>query len=781
MAPSGGFVPWSEPLAVGLGIGVATAATARGPVALPIALLAAGLGLAALAVRLPRRRGLVLVALLGFVLGGTRYLVWAAGADPAAALVGQSTVFEGRSDGRVLRLRRPLRATVVPVPRGAVPAGEVRVRGVLERELGTRNPGGFDYDGYLQRQGVAARLFVDAVVSLEPRVPLIDRFRRGARAGLPEQRAALMEAIALGVRDELGDLRDSFSDSGLAHVLSVSGLHLAVLVAALARLVARLGRLRYPLLMAATTAYVALVGPSPSVLRAACMVLAGLACLALGYQRIEPWPALALAACIGLLLSPASLFDASFQLSYLAVAGMLAFTAPLTRLLQDALPPPRRGTRRPSSGGGRRAGRGSSAGHRGVGAKGPPERRGVLRDAVAPALAVSVAAQLPTLSLLAGSFGAVPLASPLVNLAAVPIAGLLVPLGFLASALGLVSLRAATLLNQVVSPFAGALLGLSALGARLPRLPWGHVSGVGHVCFAAALLALALLANGRLSLRAASIVVLVAVCLSALLPPLHAPPEVVFLDVGQGDATLVRLPGRIEVLVDGGGTPFSDYDVGAEVVVPALRSLGVGRLEVVVATHPDTDHVEGLLSVLTSFDVGTLVIGHAAADSTLDAELRALAARRGVSVHEARRGERWRFGRGRSQAVFDVLNPTPRSQGSSNDDSVAFLLRYGGTPQVLFLGDLSGTVEAKLAVPHVPVLKVAHHGSAYSTTPALLHAARPSLAIVSVGRNGYGHPSPEALDRLRDAGATVLTTQTHGAVRLPLSARGPGGPSWYVR
>jgi len=104
---------------------------------------------------------------------------------------------------------------------------------------------------------------------------------------------------------------------------------------------------------------------------------------------------------------------------------------------------------------------------------------------------------------------------------------------------------------------------------------------------------------------------------------------------------------------------------------------------------------------------------------------------------------------------------------------VALLLRFGGVPQVLMLGDAPASVERRLAVPHVPVLKVAHHGSRFSTSAALLRATRPSLAVVSVGENRYGHPDPGVLDRLSGLGVRVVSTQRSGALRLSLSPRGP--------
>lgn len=754
------FVPWALPAAAGMAAGVGSCAWA-GPRA-----AAAWAGGSLLVWALARRRPTLLLVVLAGMVGAVRYAAWQARPDRLEPLLGSTRAYVGESDGHVLRLASPRGLRLVLTPTGAVPVGRVTVRGEAVRAAAKRNPGGFDDRGYLLRRGVEGRLLVDEVVSAAPVRSPLERFRTGATAGLESRQAALIEAMTLGVRGDLGELRSIFAAAGLAHVLALSGLHVGVLVAALGRAAAPLGRRRYPLLAAATVAYVWLVGASPSIMRAAVMVLAGLAGLAAGYGRLQAWPALALAALVTLLAAPAQLLDPSFQLSYLAVGGMLVLAPPLSRLLGlERLP-----------GGGRMAVGGAVPG----GAATASALARAARFAL-PALAASTAAQLPSLSLVAGSFGQVPLAAPLVNLVAVPLAGVLVPLGFTAALLGLASPALAAALNHLTGPLASALLAVAGAGAGLPHLGWGEVAPLGHACFALALTALALWLHGRLRAWRALLVVFCAggVCFAA--GAAQRPPEVVFLDVGQGDATLIRLPGRVEVLVDGGGTPFSDRDVGTGVVLPALRALGVRALDVVVATHADLDHVEGLATVLERMPVGTLVMGPRWPAAAIDGRLRALAAARGIPVHRAQRGEVWRFDGGRSVAELDVLHPPAAPLPTSNENSIALLLRYGGTPQVLMLGDAPASVERVLAVPHVPVLKVAHHGSRFSTSEALLRAARPALAVISVGANHYGHPDGGVLERLAAHGTDVVSTRAGGAIRLPLSPEGPGPASPSVQ
>ncbi len=743
------FFPWSGAAALGLAAGVALSAAT--PAAWALLVAAAGCGVVLSAAR---RLGSTrlrpwLVAAAALLAGAARHEAWEARPDPVAPLIDQELTWRGSYDGVWFRATAPVAARLALVAREEPPTGDLELVGTARRAPGRRNPGGFDYAAYLSRRGVSAQLFVADLRSAAPREGLRRRLARGVRAGLEPGAAGLMEAMTLGVRDGiLEEDRDAFGRAGLAHVLALSGLHFGVLLAAADRALRRLGARRRPLLALLTLAFVAVVGPSPSVVRAAAMALSAVLSMASGVGRVRPWPVLALAACASLLLQPQMLFDLSFQLSYLALAGLLLFAAPLARLL--GAPGPRDdplSVAAPSPTGG------------GV-------RRRTL-DFAARALAASVAAQLPSVSLVAGAFGSVPVLSPLVNLVGVPLSAVVVPLGFAAGLLGLVWEPLAAAVNLVTGPLVASLTWLAHLGASLPSVGWPQVSWLGHLCWAVAVAALALALRRRLRASRALAVLLVAGAVPYAVGAPAPAPDVWFLDVGQGDAALLRLGGRYEVLIDGGGTPFSDYDVGEGVVVPALRALDVDELEVVVATHPDADHVEGLVSVLREVPVGTLVTGPPQAGVALDAELRAEAAERGVAVHVAARGEALVVGR-RGEARLEVLNPPAGAGGRGNEDSVVVLLRLGGRAVGLFLGDAGAVTERELAVPRVYVLKVGHHGSRYGTTDELLWAARPRLAVISVGENGYGHPHPSVLERLAAHGVPVVTTREAGAVRVPL-------------
>jgi competence protein ComEC len=737
-AAAGFFVPWPWPAAAGCMLGIAAARyglTSTGGV------LLACLALPVLLYGWQRRRldgriaTLLLLLLCAALAGQVRYAQWRDAPDLLAGLYGRTLAFSGVSDGTLLYLDAPHGAVVEMSPRGSVAAGEVQVTGVLQQAAEKRNPGGFDHAAHLRRRNVAGQLLVSAVTSLQPAVTLRERFRQAARTGLADRPAAVVEALTLGIRENLGDLRETFALAGTAHLLALSGLHVGVLLLAAGKLLGGLGRWRYPLLLVLLVCYVQLTGVSPSILRAAIMAGCTLLLGWSGFGRIQPWTAWSLAAFVALLLHPAWLFDLSFQLSYGAVAGILLLATPLARLLQ--------GSRR------------LPWWH-------PRVFLGV-------ALLTSIAAQLLTFSLVAGEFGGVPLLSPVVNLLAIPLTTLLVPLGNAAALAGLLLPAAAAAINSVTGVLANALILLAEHAAALPFLPWGEVGNAGHYYWLAAALAVVLAVQRQLRAWQALLVVLCALLASGFTPPAHAPAEFIAFDVGQGDSVLLRFPGRIHVLVDGGGGVFSDFRPGARIVVPALRALGVNQLDLVVATHADTDHMQGLVDVLELLPVQQLVIGQEEADRPLFNELLAAAARRGVGVRQVRRGESLRIG----EVELRVLGPRRHEPGASNDGSVVLEVHWRGWNQALLLGDLPQEGERGLTPAPARILLVPHHGSRYSTSAALLQQVAGQHAVISVGRNNYGHPHPSVLERLQAAGYQTHITRLVGAVRLPLQDRPP--------
>jgi len=648
---------------------------------------------------------------------------------------------------RVLLLGEPGDTSLRALPPGA----RLRARLLLRMPFPLRNPGRPEGEG-LTRAGIAA-LAALREPALLVRVPERDHGGLAAWLHGPRRRAAdrllahgpggaLLAALALGDRSGLPfEAQNAFARLGIAHLLSVSGLHLALAAAfayALcaaglrrsARLAARFDTrdLARIVAVAAAFVYAVLTGFEVPVRRSFALVAAG--ALALAASRTSrAWHPLAAAALWVLAFEPQSLFEAGPQLSFAACAALVA------------------------------AARHGDAPVAGVRAK------------LASLLRATAAASLATTPIAAWhGLPAAPLAL-LSNAVAVPWTGVaLMPASLGAALLGaLPASRWSELALRGACAVADWSLAAVSWAAR------GALAGAGTspsraLCALAAGIALALC-------RARDTRVLCAAALGTALllafapPPALAPetPRLVALDVGSGDALLVQ--GREgALLVDAGPALPGRFDRGRDAVVPALRALGVRRLDLVIATHADLDHRGGLPAVLSSLPVGALWLSQGSAGDPGFTEAIAAAREAGVPVREISAAEP-------PQRLGDLLVtpvwPAPGAEGPRNERSLGVRVETGRR-SVLLLGDL-GTAEPALlardgARLRADVLVLPHHGSRRSSSAALLAAVSPDVALVSAPCRGR-LPHPSSLARARASGATLWWTGRDGALLVALGER----------
>jgi competence protein ComEC len=605
----------------------------------------------------------------------------------------------------------------------------IRLDARLHRASGFKNPGGFDYGRYLERQGVfvvgSAR--ADRLTVLEDPGPSWHvTLRRGAREAieraLPPASAALLAGLLLGERTALpAEVDAAFRRAGVYHLLAVSGFNVALIAGATFAL---LNLARFPHRAAAAiaivvvAAFAAVVGPQASVLRAAIM-----ATLVLGALLVERdasvLNALALSAIVILVLRPADLHDPGFQLSFAATIGIVV--APLPRGL------------------------------------------------VAGAVGVSLAAELAVLPITLAHFNQLSIVGPLTNLFAVPLAGVATIVGLAGVAASWLTAAAGDVLFNATWPILIVLRVLVAIAAA-PSWSLVHLpapTGPAITAYVTALL-LALMwwrlrGTAPRTARYAGGVALPALVLGLALGawPVVRPPDgrlrVIVLDVGQGDAIVIETPEGPTLLVDaGGGGPWR-LDAGERVVAPVLWNRGTLRLGAAVTTHDDQDHAGGMRAVRALFRIG----------ETWNAEM-------------LRAGSRAVGGARLTGLPGAGVASVPRS--SRNDDALALRIDYG-LVSFLLASDITAATEASLLDAGTPlratVLKVAHHGSRGSSTPEFLRAVSPRVAVISVGaRNPYGHPSPEALSRLDAVDAAVYRTDRDGAVIFETDGRSLTVTAW---
>jgi competence protein ComEC len=520
---------------------------------------------------------------------------------------------------------------------------------------------------------------------------------------------------------------------GLVHLLAVSGLHVG-LVAVLAWLLGsfclprrwrpwRLTRLVPPAV--AVLGYLLLVGPRPSLLRASAMALLALGALVLR-RPPSAGNALALFVLVGLLLRPVLVEDLGFALSVGATAALVWGTPRFVAAWSSRAP------------GG--PGRGWPGGVR--------------------ALAATTAAQLGTWPWALPAFHLMVPAAPLANLLAVPWAAVMLAAAMLWCALALAAPPVAAALVPALDLLAAPvplLADLPPLGWE--ALPWGGgLAAVAPVPVAwlFSLAAGCALLHPRRGLPCLLLALAVGWCHPVARP--QAVPELRLLDVGQGDALLLR-DGERAVLIDGGS------EFPGRALLPVLLAAGVDRLDGMLLTHPDRDHCGGLTVLADLLPVAWVFAATEGAEGECGGWLAGLRDRQRLTVLTP--GDTLPVGRWQ----LEVLHPPAGSGGGDNDRSLVLSATVPGGRRVLLTGDIEAVAERQILQGAAPVasdvLKVAHHGSKTSSIPAFLDAVAPRMALLSAGRgNPYHHPAPPILRRLERRGVRVLRTDLHGQVIL---------------
>ncbi len=589
---------------------------------------------------------------------------------------------------------------------------------------------------------------------------------------VPEPEASLLQGIVLGVRASIPrDLYDLFNATGTSHILVISGANLTMMAALFSRAFGRLlGKRRaYWFTLGGVGLYVLLVGAEPAVARAALMAGLYLTALYLG-RHATAYVSLCASGLLLTALNPFSLWDVGFQLSFAATLGLILFAPALDQFFE-------RGLARVLS----------------------QERAKKAVRYLDDLLIITLAAQILALPLILYHFGQMSLTAPLANLLILPAQPAIIVVGGLATLVGLVPFLQPVAQLIFWVPWLG-LAYTTAVVRWLAAWPLASVqisparAGRFALYYCVLLVAGWAFSRGydrrlwnwiaaRLSRRSAA-VMLAALSVTTILTwlaVLQLPDgrlHVAFLDVGEGDATLITTPRGQQILVDGGPSPT------------ALTS-GLGQempfwdrsIDLMVMTHADADHITGLVEVLRRYQVGGWLDNGRAKKQAIYEECQKELDRGKVPRSVVQAGAEIDLGDG---AILTVLNPvTPPGPSAdtrtdANDQSVVLRLTWGQA-SVLLTGDIGAGAEGSLLWSGQPlaanVLKVAHHGSNASSSAGFVTAVHPSYAVISAGAgNRFGHPAAAVLDRLTKMGVTILRTDQAGTIELITD-----GQQWWVK
>jgi competence protein ComEC len=589
-----------------------------------------------------------------------------------------------------------------------------------------------DHERSLRARGVHAQLRADELVDTGLArggvAGIVDGMRARAQAaldeGVPWQQAALLRGMALGDDAGLPDrVRDEFRASGLSHLVAASGQNVMLLAALVLALcaVAGLGlHTRLALVLAMIAIYVPLAGAGPSIQRAGVMGAAAVVAV-LASRPAARWHALLLAAAFTLTLNPRAIEDVGWQLSFAAVVAILV----LATRLRDGL-----------------------------------ARHG-LPSGLAEATALTGAATLGTAPLIAAHFGQASLASLPANVAAAPAVAPTMWLGMASAAIGQVSPVLATPFTALAGFPAAYVMWVAHVASAMPGAQATVPVAVIAVVCLIAMLAIASRRARPLAAAALAVALAIAVVVprdQAGAATTPAGLRVTFLDVGQGDATLIQR--REAAILFDTGPPDGP-------IVARLRRAGVRRLDLLAVTHAQDDHDGGAAAVLRAMPVGIVLDGRDGVRDGAGARMAAEARRRRIRLVVPRAGQTLQVGGVIIRVLWPEATPALREPGADPNQRAIVAEAKADSVRVLLTADAESDVLGRLDLEPVDVLKVSHHGSADPGLPAVLARVRPRLAAIEVGRNNrYGHPAASTIRALSSSGMAVVRTDRDGSVRV---------------
>lgn len=617
------------------------------------------------------------------------------------------------------------------------------IEGEFKQPEEARNYKGYNYKQYLKTKKIIGTVELEKVKILKSSngsfIHNIQKYIRDTINGtLTDEEGNLLLAILLGDKDKLSeDIQESFKTSNLSHMLAVSGAHVSYIILGLTYVLQNsiIGKKNGKIVcIIFLLAFMAITNFTPSVTRACIMAILTLLSSII-YRKSDVYTNISVAALITLIFNPYSLLDLGFQLSYGGTIGIIIFI----KRIQEK------------------------------------KSNSKVINYIKQMALVSIYANIIIIPIMMYHFNTVSFTFIISNIMASPILGIIVITGFLFIIASITVKPLTRLIAIFIKPILSILIKISQICSKLP---FSNILVVTPYMFnvisyyAIILYCIKSKKNNKCKIIICLLIVLILINFIIYIFPQKL--RIFFIDVGQGDSTLIITPDKKTVLIDGGGS--DSFDVGEKVLLPYLLDRRILKIDYVLISHFDTDHCGGILTIMEKVKVKNIIISEQAEHSENYERFKKLMIHKKIRLIEVKKGDKIKIGR---YSEFKILFPTSRllSENSLNNNSIVAQFNYNNF-KMLFTGDIEKLAEQQIlktekAEIRADILKVAHHGSKTSSIPEFIKAVKPKIALIGVGKNNtFGHPNQQTIKNLENIKCRIYRTDLQGEIIIKIDQKG---------
>lgn len=617
------------------------------------------------------------------------------------------------------------------------------IEGEFKQPEEARNYKGYNYKQYLKTKKIIGTVELEKAKILKSSngsfIHNIQKYIKDTINGtLTDEEGNLLLAILLGDKDKLSeDIQESFKTSNLSHMLAVSGAHVSYIILGLTYVLQNsiIGKKNGKIVcIFFLLVFMAITNFTPSVTRACIMAVLTLFS-GIIYRKSDVYTNISVAALITLIFNPYSLLDLGFQLSYGGTIGIIIFI----KRIQEK------------------------------------KSNSKVINYIKQMALVSIYANIIIIPIMMYHFNTVSFTFIISNIMASPILGIIVITGFLFIIASITVKPLTRLIAIFIKPILSILIKISQICSKLP---FSNILVVTPYMFNVisyyAIILYCIKSKKKNKCKIIICLLIVLILINFIIYIFPQKLRIFFIDVGQGDSTLIITPDKKTVLIDGGGS--DSFDVGEKVLLPYLLDRRILKVDYVLISHFDTDHCGGILTIMEKVKVKNIIISEQAEHSENYERFKKLMIHKKIRLIEVKKGDKIKIGR---YSEFKILFPTSRllSENPLNNNSIVAQFNYNNF-KMLFTGDIEKLAEQQIlktekAEIRADILKVAHHGSKTSSIPEFIKAVRPKIALIGVGKNNtFGHPNQQTIKNLENIKCRIYRTDLQGEIIIKIDQKG---------